>query len=196
MRALTVFAEVGIAVFMCLAAQAVDHIVSGTVTKVDHAAKTVTVKTAAGTEVTVKVTEKTSVKAADSTAKATAESVKEGDHLVVHYSIDAGQKTAVAMKSTGNATAKAVQGTIVGMDKAGKTVTVLTADGTKETYHFAEDGVLNSGKATGKAGETMGKATTKAGEATAEGVTKGSKVTVHYTDQAGKKIAHGFEHIF
>jgi hypothetical protein len=173
------------ATFVCSAAQNAEHIVSGTVTKVDQGAKTVTVKTAAGAEETVKLTEKTSVKAGESTAQATAAGVKQGDHVVVHYSTVAGQKTALAVKKTGDATAKAAQGTVVGVDKAARTVTLQAADGTKDTYHLAQDGVLETGKAAGKAGD-----------ATADSMAKGSKVTVHYTEDAGRKIAHGIDHIF
>jgi ribosomal protein S17 len=170
---------------VCSAAQNAEHIVSGTVTKIDQGAKTVTIKTAGGTEETVELTEKTAVKAGEGTAHATATGVKQGDHVVVHYSAVAGQKTALAVKTTGDATAKAAQGTIVGVDKAAKTVTVQAADGSKETYHLAQDGVLETGKAAGKAGD-----------ATAGSVAKGSKVTVHYTEDAGRKIAHGIDHIF
>jgi hypothetical protein len=58
---------------------------------------------------------------------------------------------------------------------------VAEADGSKDTYHLAQDGVLETGKA---------------GDATADGVAKVSKVTAHYTEDAGRKSAHGIDHIF
>ncbi len=59
--------------------------VHGTVTKVDSAAKTVAVKTADGTEHTLKFVGKTTVHGTEAGAKDTFHGVKEGSEVVAHY---------------------------------------------------------------------------------------------------------------
>src|ERR1700691_3736387 len=61
-----------------------DDVVTGTLTKVDTGAKTVTVKTADGTEHVVKYTGKTTANGAKSVAHATDLAGKEGGHVIVH----------------------------------------------------------------------------------------------------------------
>ena len=97
------------------AAEDVVHAVSGIVKSVDKASKTVVVKTADGTEHTIKWTDKTTVKGVDASGKAIAagsvdsyDGLKEGAKVSVKYTEKAGEKTAVAIKDASKATAKAV----------------------------------------------------------------------------------------
>lgn len=75
-----------------------------------------------------------------------------------------------------------------------------TTDGSQHVYHYAEDGVIESGRATGQGAVAAGKATSAGTQVavtkTAQGVTEGSKVTVHYTETAGRKIGHAFKTAF
>ncbi|HVO60455.1 MAG TPA: hypothetical protein VMT53_05935 [Terriglobales bacterium] len=80
------------------------HIVKGTVKSVDRGSKTMVVKTADGTEHTVKWTDKTTWEG----MKDTGEGVAEGSKVTVKYTEKAGEKTAVGVKTTAKATAKAV----------------------------------------------------------------------------------------
>ena len=80
------------------------HIVKGTVKSVDKASKTMVVKTADGTEQTVKWTDKTTVEG----GKDVGEGVAEGSKVTVKYTEKAGEKTAVGIKTAAKATAKAV----------------------------------------------------------------------------------------
>jgi hypothetical protein len=87
------------------AANDVVHALSGVVKSVDKASKTVVVKTADGTEETVKYTSKTSVESAKDAGKGvekgSAESflgAKKGTKVTIHYTEKAGQKTAVGVK--------------------------------------------------------------------------------------------------
>ena len=91
------------------------HAVSGIVKSVDKGSKTVVVKTADGTEQTIKWTDKTTVKGVDATGKAVAagsvdtyDGLKEGAKVSVKYTEKGGEKTAVAIKDASKATAKAV----------------------------------------------------------------------------------------
>ena len=100
-------------------AEDVVHAVSGIVKSVDKASKTMVVKTADGTEQTIKWTDKTTVEGAKGAAKGAAKGVadastgtyegaKEGAKVTVKYTEKGGEKTAVAIKEASKATAKAV----------------------------------------------------------------------------------------
>lgn len=91
------------------------HVVSGVVKSVDKTTKTVVVKTADGTEHTIKYTDKTTIKAGKDTGKAvetgsvdTYLDAKKGATVTVKYTEKAGEKTAVGIKDASKATAKAV----------------------------------------------------------------------------------------
>ena len=80
------------------------HVMKGVVKSVDKGTKTMVVKTADGTEQTVKWTDKTTVEG----AKDVGEGVKEGSKVSVKYTEKGGEKTAVGVKKVGKETAKAV----------------------------------------------------------------------------------------
>jgi len=96
-------------------AEDVVHAVSGVVKSVDKTSKTMVVKTADGTEHTIKWTDKTTVKGVDATGKGLAtgsldtyDGLKEGAKVSVKYTEKGSEKTAVAVKDASKATAKAV----------------------------------------------------------------------------------------
>ncbi|HLI64251.1 MAG TPA: hypothetical protein VKV05_12700 [Terriglobales bacterium] len=164
------------------------HATTGVVKKIDTHAKTIAVETADGTVHVFKYTERTTVEGlrdvAAGTRKGTLDAYHgtlEGSHAVVRYTEKGGEDTAVGVKDVGKGTVKAADGTIDRVDKTGRTLTVKTKDGTEETYDVSKDasidtarGVVNSAKWTYK---------------------KGDKVTVHYTEEAGKKVAYFIHHL-
>ena len=81
------------------------HMVKGTVKSVDKGTKTMVVKTADGTEQTIKWTDKTTVEG----GKDVGEGVAEGSKVTVKYTEKGGEKTAVGVKDLGKDTSKAVQ---------------------------------------------------------------------------------------
>lgn len=96
-------------------AEDVVHIVSGVVKSVDKDTKTVVVKTADGTEHTIKYTDATVVKGSKDVAKGTEKAsvdtymaAKKGAKVTVDYTEKGGEKTAVGIKDASKATAKAV----------------------------------------------------------------------------------------
>jgi hypothetical protein len=128
------------------AAQDVVHAVHGTITKVDSASKTVAVKTADGTEHTIKVVDKTTVHGADATADAAKDSfhgLKEGSEVVAHYTVKGTEKTAVEVDKVGKDGMKATE----------------TADGTVETFKMSDHAVADAGKGIGKGTEKSAKVT-------------------------------------
>jgi hypothetical protein len=91
------------------------HAVSGVVKSVDKGTKTFVVKTADGTEHTMKWTDKTVVKGTKDTGKGVEKGsvdtylgAKKGGQVTVDYTEKAGEKTATGVKDAGKATAKAV----------------------------------------------------------------------------------------
>lgn len=70
----------------------------GTVTKVDHAAHTVGIKTEDGTEATYRVSKDAAVDTEHGVVEGAKYSAKEGDHIVVHYSEEAGHKVVHFLK--------------------------------------------------------------------------------------------------
>jgi hypothetical protein len=93
----------------------VAHAISGLVKSIDKGAKTMVVKTADGTEHTIKYTDQTVVAGAKDTGKSVEKAsvdtylgAKVGSKVTVKYTEKAGEKTAVGVKEAGKATAKAV----------------------------------------------------------------------------------------
>ena len=75
------------------------HMVSGVVKDVDKDTKTMVVKTADGTEHTIKYTDKTTIEG----AKDAEGDVKKGANVTVKYTEKGGEKTAVGVKAVGEA---------------------------------------------------------------------------------------------
>lgn len=147
--------------------------------KVDAATKTITCKTADGTEEVFKYTEKTTVAGTKDIAKASDLAGKDGYHFVVHYTKVGSDKVASGLEFTGKGAWKDTKGTVEAVDHGTKTVAVKMADGSVQTFHYAEHCTVDAGKGVAKMSADSGKA-----------VVKGSEVTVHYTEEGGKKVAH------
>ncbi len=164
-------------------ALAVVHATAGVITRVDSAAKTIAVKTADGTEEVFKFTGKTAVRGAEGVKTGAVDTYfagKEGTHVVVRYAGKGAEKTAVGIDDVGKGAVEVGKGTVEGTDKAGHTITVAADDGSKETYHVGKDAIVDTGHGAVKGTEYVAK--------------NGEKVTVHYTEQAGKKVAHFIAH--
>ena len=166
------------------AAQDVVTAVHGTITKLDSASRTMVVKTKDGTEHTIKFADKTAVHGARESAKATETGAKdtfhgleEGTDVVAHYTEKGTEKTAVEVDKVGKEGIKSVDGTITHFDRATKTMTIKTENGTEHTFRLSEHAADDAGKDVAKGAE------------------KSAHVTVYYTEEAGKKTAHFFEKI-
>jgi hypothetical protein len=168
---------IGFAV-LAFAAEDVVTAVEGTVKKVDAGTKTVVVATADGTEHTLHVVKKTAVHGFDATelaAKDGMHGVREGSHVVAHYTTVGAEKTAQEVDHIGEGGLKTTEGTVNKIDRGAKTIAVKTADGVETIYKISDHAVVDAGKEVGK------------------GVEKAGKVTVYYTEEGGKKIAHFFK---
>ena len=129
--------------FACgaFAADDVATAVVGTVKTVDKGTKTVVVKTADGTEHTFHFVGKTVAHGAEATAKGSKDAfhgMKEGDEVVVHYTVKGAVKTAKEVDHVGKDGLKTSVVAVKSVDHGAKTVTVKTAEGGEETYHLTD----------------------------------------------------------
>jgi len=171
---LTSVLVIGLGIGTAFAADDVASAVAATVKTVDRTSKTVVVKTADGTEQTFHYVGRTTVQGADATAAGSKDvyaNVKEGDNVVVHYTVKGADKTAEEIDHVGKDGLKTSEVVVKSVDRGAKTVTVKTAEGGEETYHL----------------------TARATKETGKGLDKAGKVTIYYTEDAGKKVAHFFK---
>lgn len=132
--------------FLTFAAVQDVHVVAGVVTGVDKDAKTISVKTADGTEQVFKYGEKTAVRGYHEAAQGAKRGAldtyfagKEGTHVVVHYSEKGSDKIASSVDDLGKDTVKRTEGTITQVDKKAHRVTIKGEDGAEETCDFGKD---------------------------------------------------------
>jgi hypothetical protein len=160
------------------AAEDVVSAVHGTIEKIDSTSKTMVVKTADGTEHSMHYTAEAAVHGAQASMDAAKDSwhgLTEGTEVVVHYTREGTENTALEIDKIGKAGLKSSGGTIQDIDRGGKKLVVASSDGAKSTYHLTDHAAKDGGRDIG------------------EGAEKGTRITVYYTEDAGRKIAHFFE---
>ncbi|HEU0178004.1 MAG TPA: hypothetical protein VFV58_27385 [Blastocatellia bacterium] len=150
------------------------HTIIGGIRKVDHAVGNVVVKTAEGTEDTLKFTGKTTARGLEEGGKVAAFAGKEGSRVVAHYAGEGAEKTAVGMERVGKDAPKVVEGVVVGTAKGARTVVIKTPSGAKETLRLTDRCVIDTGKGVVKGSEYTAK--------------EGERVTVHYTEAGSRKV--------
>jgi hypothetical protein len=154
-------------------ARADDHVITGTIDKVDTGAKTVSIKTADGTVHAVKWTDDTTVDGLKKGAHGADLVGKEGGHVIVRTTDEGADTVAHSFTYVGHETVKTADVTVDDVGKSTKTVAVHTAYGTKDTFKVADHATVDTGK----------------------DVEKGGHYTVYYTQEGGKKVVHFFSHL-
>jgi hypothetical protein len=149
-------------------AQELVNIILGTITKVDSTTKTTLVKTADGTEHTIKVMDGATVKG----TKDGFNGLKEGAQIVARTTGKGVDETAMEVGKISEEGFKAMDGTVKKFDKDTKTIVVNDVHGAKKTF------------------ELGGRALEDAGKATNAGIAKGTIVTVYYTEEGEEKVAY------
>ena len=162
------------AVTALMAMEAV-HTLHGTVSRVDAAAKTILVKTADGAEHVLPFTGKAADHGAKDAAKESWRGLREGSEVIAHYTVKGTDETALEIGKVGKDGLKEMDGAVTHVDKAAKTVTVKSADGTEHVLRATDHALADLGGDTAKA------------------ATKTGKVTVYYTEAGGRKVAHFFK---
>jgi Cu/Ag efflux protein CusF len=149
-------------------AQDLVNIILGTIQKVDSTTKTIVVKTADGTEHTIKVADAATVKG----TKDGFNGLREGTLIVARTTGKGADETAMEVGKISQDGFKATDGTVKKFDKDTKTIVVKDVHGAKKTF------------------ELGGKALEDAGKATGAGIAKGTIVTVYHTEEGGEKVAY------
>jgi hypothetical protein len=149
-------------------AQDLVNIVHGTIKRVESTTKTVVVKTADGTEHTIKVTDAATLKGTEDGFNG----LKEGTQIVARTTGKGADETAMEIGKTSNDGFKATHGTVEKFDQDTKTIVVKNVHGAKKTF------------------ELSGKASEDAGKATGAGIAKGTIVMVYYTEEGAEKVAY------
>lgn len=184
LMSVSMFRQIGVAFALLIAlgigvsaqGQSAGHAIIGEVRKVDREAGKIVVKTADGTEETLKFTGRTTVHGLKEGGKVTALAGKEGSHVVVHYVGEGAEKTAVGIEYVGKEAPRVIEGTVVGAGKMARTVVVKTPAGAEETLHLTERCMVDTGKGVVKGTEYTAR--------------EGERVTAHYSEAGGRKFVH------
>ena len=102
------------------------------------------VKTADGTEHTIKVTEQITVHGTKESC------LKEGSEVVTRNRANGAEKTADELGEVGKDGMKVTKGTITKIDKSTKTVAVKSAHGAEKTFDYTASAAKDFAKETGK----------------------------------------------
>jgi hypothetical protein len=158
-----------------------EHAVAAEVRRVDHATKTVVLRTADGGHETVALTEHTvvhGVTSTDSAVDAWAKNVLEGAWAIVQYTGTGAHKTAVAIDSLGGRTVKVAHGSVVRVDQADEFIVIRTRAGAEDRFELASYVVVDAGLEVER-GVTP----------TCRAIKEGATVAISYSELAGKKTA-------
>jgi arginine repressor len=164
------------------ATERAEHAIAGEIKKVDHSAKTLLIRTAEGTEETVKYTERSAVHGLKDVARvadAGAKAGLEGTSAVIRYTGQGADRTVVSVEHIPRHTLSLAKGTVLRIDKAGKFVVLKTEAGAEETFQISKDAVVDTGHGVEAAGAATGRA-----------IIQGAAVIVHYSESGSQKVAH------
>lgn len=168
MKKLGYFAVCAMLTMGICVAQDFVNIILGTIQKVDSTTKTIVVKTADGTDHTIKVTDAATVKG----TKDGFNGLREGTQIVARTTGKGADESAMEVGKISEDGFKATDGTVEKFDKDTKTIVVKNVHGARKTF------------------ELGGKALEDAGKATGSGIAKGKVVTVYHTEEGGEKVAY------
>ncbi len=168
-------AILAVAGLLALGVEKKHGVIVGEIVRLDHGAKTITVKTAEGAEHVFRFGERTAVhgvKLTETAGRDVFHGLKTGMTVAVHSVEEGSVKTAEAVDHIGKDGLKAMDVTIREVGRGGKTAVVDTGRGTKETVHLTEHAARIAAKDVG------------------EGTGKTVKATVYYTEEGGRKVVH------
>jgi hypothetical protein len=133
MKKLGYFAVCAMLTMGICVAQDLVNIILGTIQKVDSTTKTIVVKTADGTEHTIKVTDAATVKG----TKDGFNGLREGTLIVARTTGKGADETAMEVGKVNQDGFKATDGTVKKFDKDTKTIVVNDVHGAKKTFESA-----------------------------------------------------------
>jgi hypothetical protein len=146
--------------------------IEGTVDKPYEVAGAIVVKTADGISHLFHLTKRTAVHGVAATDEAFSGLAK-GRRVVVHYTVDGAEKTAVEVDSLGTDGLREMRGVVTRVDRRTKRLSVRLEDGSQETLELSDRAAQDAGK----------------------DVADAATVVVYYTDEGGRKVAHYFREV-
>lgn len=122
-------------------AQEVIHAITGVATKVDNAARTITLTSSDGTQTVMQNDAKNHPrydfdKMLQSSATDSTAFDKQGDRVILYYFGEGLQRRAVAVTDLGQTPLKVSSGTVAHWDRHHHIITIKAADGTKQTFQL------------------------------------------------------------
>jgi hypothetical protein len=144
----------------------------GTVDKTYAGASALLVKASDGIHHLFHVTRKTAVHGTE----AAFDDLAPGSRVVIHYTIEKSEKTAVEVDRIADDGVREMAGTVTRVDRGAKQLSIQLADGSRETLQLSERAAKHVG---GDIDHAAGSA----------------KVVVYYTEEDGGKVAHYFKRI-
>lgn|SRR5262249_46140203 len=98
-----------------------------------------------------------------------------GSRVVVHYTMDKGEKTAVEVDRIADDGVREIGGVVTRIDRGARKLSIQLADGSRETLQLSERAAQHVGRDIDHAA--------------------GARVIVYYTEEDGGKVAHYFKRV-
>jgi hypothetical protein len=105
------------------------------------------------------------------------EGLREGNTVVVHYTVSGQQEFAQEIDQLGDEGLRTTEGKVARIDRKRKAITIKFENGTTETLRMTD-------RATAESADTLDQAGAE-----------GTKIIVYYADEAGRKVAHHFRKV-
>ena len=149
----------------------------GTIQDTDEAAHKLLVKTADGIERLFRWGGRSAVHGGDTAADETLRVLKKGTRVVVHYTADGENLTAVEVDRLGDEGLKQIEGKVTAVNRNRRLISIKLANGTIQTLQLSD-----------RAASDVGKDIDGASDGTVN-------VIVYYRNEAGQRVAHYFRRI-
>lgn len=105
------------------------------------------------------------------------EGLREGNTVVVHYTVSGNQEIAQEIDRLGDEGLEITEGKVTRIDRKRKEITIKFDNGTTETLRMTD-------RANAESSDTLDQAGAE-----------GTKIIVYYADEAGRKVAHHFRKV-
>ncbi|HSF19523.1 MAG TPA: hypothetical protein VLK65_28630 [Vicinamibacteria bacterium] len=116
-------------------------------------------------------------------------------HVVVHFTEEAGKKTAHSIKVISDKSTSVLEGTVSQVDGGTQTVAVKLKDGTTETVHLAKDGLVACGRGVEPASEVNVPRGRGRRQESPEGRHVRRRLGHPLHGRRGRRIAHSFHEL-
>jgi hypothetical protein len=144
----------------------------GTVDQTYKAANTVIVKTVDGVRHLFHLTGKTTVHGSESAGANGRRGLKVGTKVVVHYTGDAREQTALEVDRLDAEGLKTMEGVVTHVDRAARKISIRLGDGSVQRFVLTERAAMNVDKDVDQAAHHA------------------MRVVVYYADESGQRVAH------